>query len=150
MRDYDQHEIDLKQKLARYPWINEEMGERKTECCKRLHYDALRRLGLPLPEWDHEPTTAELLDAKFECPSIYQSIQQGAHAPLGAFASTEEQFRKNNLNQMLSKYKDFRVPQDKLRYVDEVFFEEDDLLGDLPVLMIDLLKDKVIKENTNL
>lgn len=49
---------------------------------------------------------------------------------------------------MLSKYKDFRVPQDKLRYVDEDFLEEDDLLGDLPVLMINLLKDKVIEENT--
>ncbi len=38
------------------------MRERKTQCCERLHYDALRRLGLPLPEFSHDPTSAELLD----------------------------------------------------------------------------------------
>ena len=62
IKEYDQHEIDLKERLARYPWINDEMAERKAECCERLFYDALRRLGIPLPEYEsNEPTTSELL-----------------------------------------------------------------------------------------
>jgi len=62
IRDYDYYEEKLKERLARYPWIDDEMRERKADCCERLHYDALRRLGLPLPEFSHGPTTAELLD----------------------------------------------------------------------------------------
>ena len=70
------------------------MSQRKAECCERLHYDALRRLGLPLPEYGgvnqdseeagNEKAMAEALDAIFETPSIYQAIQQGnaEHAPL--------------------------------------------------------------------
>ena len=86
------------------------MGERKTECCKRLHLDALRRLGLPLPEYSNEPTTAELLDAKFACPSIYQLIHLGAHAPYGAYMSTKKQLQTNHLNALCEKYEDLRVP----------------------------------------
>ena len=66
IREYDSHEAQKKERLAIYPWIDEEMTQRKAECCDRLHYDALRRLGLPLPEFNPEPTTAELLDQKFE------------------------------------------------------------------------------------
>ena len=69
------------------------MNQRKAECCERLHYDALRRLGLPLPEYEadqeaaDEKAAAELLDQIFETPSIYQAIQQGneQHAPLEKF-----------------------------------------------------------------
>lgn len=50
------------------------MVERKADCCQRLHIDALRRLGLPLPEFDQEPVALDLLDAKFDLPSIYQAI----------------------------------------------------------------------------
>ena len=78
----------MKERLARYPWINEEMSQRKAECCERLHIDALRRLGLPLPEYEgfvaeeggsgggamNEKALVELLDAIFETPSIYQAI----------------------------------------------------------------------------
>ena len=88
IKQYRQHEIDLKARLARYPWIDEEMSQRKAECCERLHIDALRRLGLPLPEYEgfateegggggdamNEKALVELLDAIFETPSIYQAI----------------------------------------------------------------------------
>ena len=50
IRDYDQYEIDLKQRLARYPWIEDEMGERKTECCKRLHCCVLGFCVVGLPQ----------------------------------------------------------------------------------------------------
>ena len=69
-----QHENDKKAKLAIYPLIEDEMVERKADCCQRLHIDALRRLGLPLPEFDQEPVALDLLDAKFDLPSIYQAI----------------------------------------------------------------------------
>ena len=71
LKEYGLHEIELKERLARYPWINEEMGQRKTDCCERLHHDALRRLGLPLPEYGIEEITKEMLSARFDCPTIY-------------------------------------------------------------------------------
>ena len=129
------------------------MNQRKVECCDRLHYDALRRLGLPLPEYanqENEPTTADLLDAKFETPSIYQAIQQGLHAPLAAFQSTETQLRKNQLDLILAKYRNWKVPQDKLRDVfenlsDDPTEEDFEDLGDLPVLMVNLAQDQLLK-----
>ena len=123
------------------------MNERKDECCLRLHYDALRRLGMPLPEYTaDQPTTAELLDAKFEIPSIYQAIQQGNHAPLESFLTTHEGLRKNRLNELLVKFGELRVPQDEHRDLDEEYLEEDELLGDLPVLMIEIEKDLTVSE----
>ena len=76
MQDYAQHEIELKARIAHYPWIEEEMVGRKDDCCFRLHVDSLRRLGLPLPEFEEpDATPLELLDEKFQIPSIYQAIQ---------------------------------------------------------------------------
>ena len=71
LKEYGLHETELKERLARFPWINEEMSQRKTECCERLHHDALRRLGLPLPEYGIEELTNEMLNAKLDCPTIY-------------------------------------------------------------------------------
>jgi ATP-dependent exoDNAse (exonuclease V) beta subunit len=70
IRDFDDYEEKLKERLAMYPWINDEMRERKAECCERLHYDALRRLGLPLPEFSPVLQTSDLQ----HIPSTYQAI----------------------------------------------------------------------------
>ena len=75
MKDINKHELELKARIAVYPWIEEEMVGRKTDCCQRLHIDGMRRNGLPLPEFEQSYTALELLDAKFEVPSIYQAIQ---------------------------------------------------------------------------
>ena len=71
MKDIEKFELEKKSRLASYPWVEEEMVGRKTDCCLRLHVDGLRRNGLPLPEFEPQPTTLELLDIKFEVPSIY-------------------------------------------------------------------------------
>ena len=80
-----------------------------------------------------------------------------------AFQTTETQLRQNELDKVLAKYRNWRVPQDKLRDVlnqktagsggdanhqDETTEIEElfDDLGDLPVLMIDLV-EVVAEEN---
>ncbi len=65
------YHADKKIEMARYPWMEDEMIERKAECCERLHVDALRRLGLPLPEFYSDVVSLDLLDAKLKIPSIY-------------------------------------------------------------------------------
>lgn len=110
MRRLEEFEAQKKEQMARYPWIDEELAERKTECCERLYYDALRRLGLPLPEFDREPTALELLDQKFDIPSIYQAIQQGFHASLETFRTSETKIIDDQLKALLDKYTDLRVP----------------------------------------
>ena len=132
MRDFEKHETDLKARIAQYPWINEEMKGRKTECCARLHVDALRRLGLPLPEFEEpDPTPLELLDEKFEIPSIYQAIQQDGHAPFETFQSTKAKLERDQLEACRAKYKDLRVPEDDFGNDDEFGLAA---LGQLPVL----------------
>ena len=55
--------------------------------------------------------------------------------------STHDQLRKNRLSELLVKFKELRVPQDENRDLDEEYLEEDELLGNLPALMIDVEKD---------
>ena len=57
-----------KEELAKYPWINEELNQRKEDCCERLFLDALKRLGLPPPA-----RRVNLLDEEL-FPSIYDKI----------------------------------------------------------------------------
>lgn len=140
MHDYEQYELNLKERIAQYPWIEEEMKGRKTECLRRLHIDGLRRLGLPLPEFEEDATPLELLDAKFEVPSIYQAIQQDGHAPFEKFQSTTTKIERDLLKACLNKYKDLIVPGDE--FYDGENSEDDEFmlkaLGNLPVLLVNL------------
>ena len=61
-----------KEELAKYPWVNEELSQRKEECCERLFIDALKRLGLPPP-----PNRINLLDEDL-FPSIYEKLRSPA------------------------------------------------------------------------
>ena len=38
---------DRREEMAKFPWIDEELNQRKEECCERLFLDALKRMGVP-------------------------------------------------------------------------------------------------------
>lgn len=141
VKKFEDYEALKKESLAKYPWVDEELALRKTECCDRLYYDALRRLGLPLPEFDREPTALELLDQKFDIPSIYQAIQLGEHATLETFRTSESKLIEDQFRTLLDRHRDLRVPKDNLFELDDEYLGDDCGLGPLPVLSIDLVEE---------
>ena len=126
--------------------MEDEMVERKAECCERLHVDALRRLGLPLPEFYSDVVSLDLLDAKLKVPSIYQAIQQGKHAPFETFKTTQSAIDSRNLQEFLKKHSGHRVPKDELAGFESEYLSDESTFGNLPVLTIDLIAEELVKD----
>ena len=71
--------------MAKFPWIDEELNQRKEECCERLFLDALKRMGIPPPK-----NKVNLLDEEL-FPSIYDKLYNSALPP----SPTKSYHRKN-------------------------------------------------------
>ena len=139
--------------MAKFPWIDEELNQRKEDCCERLFLDALKRMGIPPPT-----NRINLLDEEL-FPSIYDKLYNPTVPPSPVVsyhrknASRDSRTSKGlsikkiesqprpfvsqadiELERDLISYKDLRVPKDPFKDADDEFCD----LENLPVLMINV------------